>query len=167
MKLVANLPYQVATPLLMNLLIDYPRVRRLCFTVQREVGDRLGAEPGSKDYGPLSIITKLLGRIEVIAKLPPHVFWPRPTVESVMMRMDVRGALTGDLAPGDGDRAWVGRLARFVRGVFDHRRKTLRGALRKVVEPQDVARICADFDGTRRPESFEPADWPKMFRLVE
>ena len=65
-KLVANLPYQIATPLIMNLLVDYPQMTTLCFTVQAEVGGRLTAKPETKAFGPLSIITQCLSQIETI-----------------------------------------------------------------------------------------------------
>ena len=77
-KLVANLPYQIATPLVMNLVLDHPEVTRLVFTVQREVADRLMACPGTKAYGPVSIVTQLLCKVEIVATLSPDVFWPRP-----------------------------------------------------------------------------------------
>lgn len=158
-KLVANLPYQVATPLMMNLLIDYPEVRRLCFTVQAEVGDRITARPGCKDYGPLSIVSQLWCEIQTIARIPPQAFWPRPAVQSLMIRMDVRDrplAKSVELA----------EFARLLRGVFDHRRKTLRAALGYVVDEPTRARIGSAFDATRRPESFSVDEWVQIFNLV-
>ena len=88
-KLVANLPYQVATPVVMNLLVQYPGVRRLCFTVQAEVGERILAGPGTKAYGPLSIVTQSLCRAEQLARVPATAFWPVPKVESVLLRLKV------------------------------------------------------------------------------
>lgn len=88
-KLVANLPYSVVTPLVMNLLVDEPMVRRLVFTVQAEVGERLTAQPGSKAYGPLSIMAQGLCRIRVVARVSARSFWPRPAIDSLMLRMDV------------------------------------------------------------------------------
>lgn len=88
-KLVANLPYSVVTPLVMNLLVDEPVVRRLVFTVQAEVGERLTAQPGSKAYGPLSILAQGLCRIKIIARVSARSFWPRPAIDSLMLRMDV------------------------------------------------------------------------------
>ena len=158
-KLVANLPYQVATPLVMNLLLDHPAVRRLCFTVQREVGERITAPPGCKAYGPLSITTQALCRVQTIAKLSPEVFWPRPTVDSVMIRMDRRD--DPPLSPDE-----VHHFVTLVRGVFDHRRKTMRSAMKSVVEDEARERICGAFDATRRPESFSVAEWLAIHRLA-
>jgi len=188
-KLVSNLPYQVATPLVMNLLVDYPEVTRLCFTVQEEVGERLVAGPCCKAYGPLSIVSQAMCEVETIAHLPAHVFWPRPGVDSVMIRMDRRphsgsaGAvprpMTGNVhrnsrphavgrrpeplvEPGD-----AGPFSRFVRQVFDHRRKTLRSALAYVLDEAVCARAAQAFDLTRRPESLSVEEWKALFALCQ
>ena len=158
-KLVANLPYQVATPLVMNLLVDYPQVRRLCFSVQAEVGERMVARAGSKAYGPLSVVGQCLADVEIVADLPASVFWPRPAVKSVMIRMQVHDG------PFE-DRSVVQGFAGFVRGVFDHRRKTLRKALGYVVEDALRDAVCSRFDGMRRPESFEIGEWVRMWSCV-
>jgi 16S rRNA (adenine1518-N6/adenine1519-N6)-dimethyltransferase len=175
-KLVANLPYQVATPLIMNLLVDFPHVRRLCFTVQAEVGERITAEPGTKDFGPLSILCQSLCTITTIARIGPQCFWPVPHVDSVMLRLDVRERplIPRDELPG---------FASFVRSVFDHRRKQLRTALKYVatlradvaqVFDRDVApvfnrraeRLPPAFDLSRRPEELAIDEWLTLFRTL-
>lgn len=158
-KLVANLPYQVATPLVMNLLVDYPRVRRLCFTVQAEVGERLVASAGSKTYGPLSVVAQALSRIETVARIPPQAFWPQPAVDSVMLRMDVGASPFPD---SDTARAF----AALVRGAFEHRRKTLRSALGYVLEERERKVLCERWDGNRRPESFRVEEWLQMYLVL-
>ena len=158
-KLVANLPYQAATPLVMNLLQDYPQVRRLCFTVQAEVGERITAGPNCKAYGPLSVISQLLCEIQTVARLPPEAFWPRPSVSSVMLRMD---AVKTPFA----DRQELRRFAALVHGTFEHRRKTLRSALAYCVDDATRDRVCQNFDATRRPESFTPGEWLKICSSV-
>lgn len=158
-KLVANLPYQVATPLVMNLLVDYPAVRRLCFTVQAEVGERITAPAGCKAYGPLSITSQTLCRIETIARLGPDVFWPRPAVDSVMLRMDV---LDSPFATAEELHGFV----RLLRGVFDHRRKTLRSALSYVIDGEKLERLAGAFDLTRRPEQVPVEEWPAIHGAV-
>jgi len=158
-KLVANLPYNVATPLVMNLLVDYPQVRRFCFTVQAEVGERISAPPSCKAYGPLSILSQTLCDVRIVGRLGPQYFWPRPAVDSVMMRMDVRAS------PFD-SRDELGDFVNFVRAVFEHRRKTLRSALGYVVE--DVVRdgLCQEFDASRRPEELDVQEWHSLFRRM-
>ena len=155
-KLVANLPYQVATPLVMNLLIDYPQVRRLCFTVQAEVGERITARPGTKAFGPLSITSQLCCRIKTIARIGPKAFWPAPRVDSVMLRMDV-----GENPLGSQDR--LRAFASVVQGVFSHRRKTLRSALGYVLDDTQRERVCQLVDASRRPEALDMRMWIEMF----
>jgi len=155
-KLVANLPYQMATPLVMNLLVDYPQVRRYVFTVQAEVGDRITAEPGTRDYGPLAIIAQLLSDVSTIARIPPEAFWPQPAVHSAMLRMEVKSEPFRD-------RATLHRFVTFLRGVFEHRRKTLRSAVGLLTDAATRDRVCDGVDATRRPESFDRAEWLALF----
>jgi 16S rRNA (adenine1518-N6/adenine1519-N6)-dimethyltransferase len=75
-KLIANLPYNIASPLVVELLIA--GVELLAFTVQKEVADRLKAQANTDDYGPLTVVTQLLGRVEVLRTLRPQAFWPQP-----------------------------------------------------------------------------------------
>jgi len=158
-KLVANLPYQVATPLVMNLLLGFSVIRRLCFTVQAEVGERITSDPGRRSYGPLSILSQALCNIEIVSRIPPSAFWPAPSVESVMIRMDV------------GDSPFAGRddllgFANLVRKAFEHRRKTLRSALGYVLDTQQVKAVCESVDATRRPESFSIDEWIGIHRVA-
>ena len=159
LKLVANLPYDIATPLLMNLVLDYPAVNRFCFTVQAEVGERIAAPAGSKVYGPLSIVAQNLCIVEHVARLGPGAFWPRPKVDSVMLRLDRRAA-----PPIPSEHAK--RFAAFVHGVFEHRRKTLRAALAYVVAENDRDRICAVVNSKLRPEQIEPSQWAGLYRTI-
>ena len=159
LKLVANLPYDVATPLLMNLMIDYPALKRFCFTVQAEVGERIAAPAGSKVYGPLSIIAQNLCAVEPVARLGPGAFWPRPQVDSVMLRLDRREA------PGVPTEV-AKNFAAFVHGVFEHRRKTLRAALAYVLAAADRDRLCNTIDSKLRPEQIDPAQWAQLFRSI-
>jgi len=161
-KLAANLPYNAATPLVMNLLEDFPAVRRLCFTVQAEVAERILSPPGLKTFGPLSILSRLLCDIQTVAHLRPHVFWPAPSVESVMLRMDV----VRDPFPS---RDELHSFATFVRKTFEHRRKTLRSALAYVETDgqsfgeRHAGDALAQFDLKRRPEALSAAEWPALF----
>ncbi len=85
-RLVANLPYNVAAPVMMNLTTGPLVTDSMCVTVQKEVGDRMVAGPGSGNYGVLSVVMAAMGEAQVMRKLKPSVFWPRPEVESVMVR---------------------------------------------------------------------------------
>ncbi len=151
-KLVANLPYQIATPLVMNLLVDYPQVRSLVFTVQAEVGDRVTANPGGKAYGPLAILSQLLAEVSVVARIPPEAFWPRPTIRSVMLKLEVKASPFRDMDT-------LRRFAAFVRGTFEHRRKTIRAAVRLLSNTTTSDKLFESIDATRRPESFTLSEW--------
>jgi 16S rRNA (adenine1518-N6/adenine1519-N6)-dimethyltransferase len=123
LKLVANLPYNVATPIIGNLLV-HPELRpeRIVATIQLELAQRMMAEPGSDDYGALSVLVRALTDVSLVRTLRPSVFWPRPKVDSAIIC----------LIPNEAKRAEVGDLAWFhsvVRRVFLHRRKNLRRVL--------------------------------------
>jgi 16S rRNA (adenine1518-N6/adenine1519-N6)-dimethyltransferase len=121
-KLVANLPYAVATPVISNLLsCDLPP-SSMTVTIQKELADRIVAAPRSKDYGSLSVWVQGQCNANVVRELAASVFWPRPKVTSAIVQITLdptRRAALGDL----------GWFQQFVRGVFLHRRKLLRKAL--------------------------------------
>ncbi len=117
------------------------------------------ASPGGKTYGPLAIMSQLLTHVDTIAKLPPAVFWPRPTVESVMLRMDL-------VQPPFEDRDSIRGFASLVRSIFDHRRKTLRSALGYIVDEATRDRVCGAVNGARRPEAFGVDEWLAIYDEV-
>jgi 16S rRNA (adenine1518-N6/adenine1519-N6)-dimethyltransferase len=122
LKLVANLPYAVATPVISLLLLDDRPWDRFVVTIQKELADRLLAVPGTKDYGHLSVLSQSLADVELLRELPPTVFWPRPKVWSAFVRIN----------PQPNKRAAIRHLPtffRFTRGVMLHRRKVLRVAM--------------------------------------
>ncbi|MCH2134604.1 MAG: 16S rRNA (adenine(1518)-N(6)/adenine(1519)-N(6))-dimethyltransferase RsmA [Phycisphaerales bacterium] len=114
--LVANLPYQAASPLMIELLLHHPNCQGQHVTIQREVADRLVAAPGTRERGPLGIIASVFGRIERIGDVPPSCFWPQPKVTSAMISIE---PLTVS-SPVDRDR-----FATFVTTLFSSRRKQL------------------------------------------
>ena len=123
LKLVANLPYNIATPIVTNLLV-HPELcpSRLVITIQLELAERMRAEPQQEAYGALSILVQALADCEVVRTLPPTVFWPRPKVDSAIVLIvpqpEKRAAIT--------DIPWFHQV---VRQVFLHRRKNLRRVL--------------------------------------
>ncbi len=120
--LVANLPYNVATPIISNLLRESPAPDRMVVTIQKELGDRITATPGSKDYGALSVWVQSLCNAEVVRVLPPTVFWPRPKVHSSILRLDFSQELR-DKIPD------LEYFHQTVRALFFHRRKFLRSVV--------------------------------------
>ncbi|MCC5786620.1 MAG: ribosomal RNA small subunit methyltransferase A [Phycisphaerales bacterium] len=146
-SLVANLPYSAATPLIMTLLVDHPNCERMCVTIQREVAERLAAAHGSKAYGskaygPISVVAQSCAQVRIVANLPPSCFWPRPEVNSAMVRIDRLGhPLCGDLQG----------LALLSKRLFSSRRKQLGSVLgRNFPFPDGV-------DPGARVESLTPA----------
>jgi 16S rRNA (adenine1518-N6/adenine1519-N6)-dimethyltransferase len=123
LKLVANLPYNVATPIVTNLLV-HPELcpSRLVITIQLELAERLRAEPEHDAYGALSVLVQALADCTIIRTLPPTVFWPRPKVDSAIVLIVPRPEKRAAIA----DLPWFHQV---VRQVFLHRRKNLRGVL--------------------------------------
>lgn len=121
-KVVANLPYNLASPLIIHLLERSLGFVLMVLTVQREVAERLTAVPGSKDYGALSVAVQYRAFASVVGRIPPSGFYPPPEVESAIVRLDVRGRPACAVQ----DEATFFRV---VRAAFAQRRKTLRNAL--------------------------------------
>jgi 16S rRNA (adenine1518-N6/adenine1519-N6)-dimethyltransferase len=119
--LCANLPYNVAVPVVMAVLEAAPTVERLVILVQREVGERLVAGPGDEHYGPASVRVAYRANGELTRRVPPSVFWPRPKVASVLVRLE---RLTSPPVRVEPERLW-----RVVDAGFAERRKTMRSAI--------------------------------------
>ena len=118
--LVANLPYNVAVPVLLHLLEVYPSIRRVLVMVQREVAERLAATPGSKVYGIPSVKASFYGPVRQAGTIGKNVFWPAPKIESGLVRIDCTRPFDEALRP---------RLFALIDAAFAQRRKTLRAAL--------------------------------------
>jgi 16S rRNA (adenine1518-N6/adenine1519-N6)-dimethyltransferase len=116
LKLVANLPYAAATPLVAELVLADPPPERLVFTVQEEVADRLAAAPGTREYGPVGVLVQAVAQVEMLRRLAPSVFWPRPRVWSSMVRIRPRRDLRRRIKD-------LAVFRRVLEGLFIHRRK--------------------------------------------
>lgn len=152
--LVANLPYNVATPLVCDLLDDVPAIDSMLVMVQREVAERFAAPPGSKLYGAVSVKVAHWGAAAVVGVVPASVFVPRPNVESALVRIDRR-------EPPATDR---GLLFALVRTAFGQRRKMLRRSLAGTMPPEVLAGV---FDAARvspeeRPEQLGLDAWVRI-----
>jgi 16S rRNA (adenine1518-N6/adenine1519-N6)-dimethyltransferase len=154
LKLVANLPYAVATPVVTNFLLSALPFERMVVTVQWEIAERLLARPDSKAYGALAVLVQSIAAVELVRKLPPTVFWPRPQVDSAIVC----------IRPDDAKRAHVGdvlRFRHFLRDLYAHRRKNLRGALlalpgeRRPKAEVDQKLAELGLDGTTRAEDLD------------
>jgi 16S rRNA (adenine1518-N6/adenine1519-N6)-dimethyltransferase len=144
-KLIANLPYNIASPLVVELLIA--GVELLAFTVQKEVADRLKAAANSDDYGPLTVIVQLLGQVEVMRTLPPQAFWPQPKIDSSLVRI-IRHDRIGP------ERAAV--FSPFLTQLFSARRKTLRKAMTNAGYDAETVLAKLGIDPQLRPEVLTP-----------
>lgn len=118
-KLAANLPYNIATPVIANLLRSEVIPTTMSVTIQKELADRITARPRSKDYGSLSVWVQSMADAELVRVMPPHVFWPRPKVDSAILKIVYRPEKAAAIPDIDFFYA-------FVRAMFFHRRKFLR-----------------------------------------
>lgn len=153
-KLVANLPYVIATPLISNLLIARADIERMVVMVQWEIAERLRAAPSTKDYNALSVLVQSVADVEVIRKVLPTNFYPRPKVDSAIVL----------IRPNAEKRAKVGDVPRFrafLRDLYVHRRKNLRQALsgwpggRRDKAEVDAKLAALGIDGTLRSETLD------------
>jgi len=122
LKIVANLPYYITTPVVMTLLESGIRVKTMVFMVQKEVADRMRANPGGKDYGALSVAVQYYSKPSVVMEVPPQSFIPQPDVNSTVIKLDVYEKPPVELLDKD-------QFFRVVKAAFGQRRKTLVNAL--------------------------------------
>jgi 16S rRNA (adenine1518-N6/adenine1519-N6)-dimethyltransferase len=149
--IVANLPYAVATPVIMRSIEELPTVQTWTVMVQREIADRLRAEPRTKAYGVPSVLAQLACRVEMLRAVDRRVFKPPPRVDSALLRLERIAEW-----PGDG-------VARLVRAAFAHRRKALaRSVATAGVEPRQrvlEALAAMGMKPTARAEELEPQEF--------
>ena len=154
-SLVANLPYNVATPLVMRTLVEVPAVDHLLFMVQREVGERMAAHVGHPAYGSVSVRVAYFAEATLAGRVPASVFIPRPKVESVLVRMVRRAAPAVDPSVVSYER-----LALVVKAGFGQRRKMLRRSLAGVVEFEAFER--AGIRPEARAEELSVEEWGRL-----
>lgn len=154
-NLVANLPYNVATPLVVRVLEEAPQIERLLVMVQREVGERLAAGPGDEAYGAVSVKVAYWATARVVGRVPPTVFVPRPSVDSALVAIERRSGPAVD--PGV---VPYGRLFAVVGAGFAQRRKMLRRSLAGVVAPGAFTE--AGVRPEARAEELDVEDWGRL-----
>jgi 16S rRNA (adenine1518-N6/adenine1519-N6)-dimethyltransferase len=154
--LVANLPYNVATPLVLDLLAQVPAIERMLVMVQLEAGERLAALPGSKAYGIPSVKVALRATARIVGKVGPDVFLPRPRVESALVEIVRRSE--------PATQADESLLVSLVERAFNQRRKMLRRSLAGLVA--DEAFAAAGIDPQDRPERLGVAEWGRLAEAV-
>lgn len=150
-SMVANLPYNVGTPIVLDSLRRVPQITRFVVMVQVEVGERLVARPGSSSYGLPSVVVGIHGRSRVEFKVPPQVFLPPPSVGSAVVVIDRK------TAPATSERA-----IELAAAGFGQRRKMLRSSLASVLDaPSDVL-VEAGIPPTARAEELDPDEWLRL-----
>lgn len=162
-KLVANLPYNIATPVLSNLLLAEHMPIMMVATIQKELADRIVAQPWSKDYGALSVWMQSQCNAEIVRIMPPTVFWPMPKVHSAIVKLTVDPAKRASIPD-------LNYFHQFIRAIFFHRRKFLRAnvvpALKEHLSKEQVDAILAEMNF--QPDTrTEQLDVPTLLALTE
>ena len=147
-RLIANLPYGAASPIMSTLLIDHPNCQGLFVTIQREVADKLVAAPRTKQYGPMALLAWASAQTEWVATAPPTCFWPRPDVTSAMVALRRRSEPFVDDLPA---------FSEFLTRAFRNRRKQLGSVLALKSWPEGV-------DPRTRAEALEPEQIVRLWR---
>lgn len=165
LKMVANLPYVVATPVISNFLLTDLPFTCMVVMVQWELAERMTASPGSKEFNSLTVTIQSLADARIIRRLPPQAFWPQPQVDSAIL----------EIRPNAAKRATIGDIPQFHRFVHDlylHRRKNLRGALWPYYAPV-LSRTQLDallqqngFDPSCRAEDLSVEDHLRLSRVM-
>jgi len=157
-RLVGNLPYNLSSPILFHALDHAAAIRDMHFMLQKEVVDRMAADPGSKVYGRLSVMLQAYCSVSALFKVPPGAFRPPPKVDSAVVR----------LVPHRPERIGIDdprRFADVVRAAFGQRRKTLRNALGGVCTAETIA--AAGIDPQARAEQLAVADFVRLANVVQ
>ena len=158
--LVANLPYNVAVPVLLHLLESFPSIRRVLVMVQLEVADRLAAQPGSKVYGVPSVKAGFYGKVSKAGTIGKNVFWPAPNIESGLVRIDVFEDAPWPITDESRAKVWP-----VIDAAFAQRRKTLRAALSGHFgsgAAAEEALRAADIDPKQRGEKLAVEDFVRL-----
>ncbi len=162
LKLVSNLPYNIATPLLLKIFRELPGLTSMVITVQRELAERYLSSPGSKSYGATTVKLNYYCQVQRILNLPPSVFYPPPRVYSCLLRLDRRRDL---LVQVDDPQ----RFFQLIDAAFAQRRKTLANSLSSAYEvslaSNEVARVVEGlgWDATTRAENLTLEDFAKLY----
>ncbi len=153
LRVVGNLPYNISTPLIFHLLDNAALIRDMHFMLQKEVVERLAAEPGGGDWGRLSIMVQYHCRVEHLFNVGPGAFNPAPKVDSAIVRLVPHDVLP---FPAKDHRL----LERVVREAFNQRRKTLRNTLKGLLNSTEIE--AAGVDGGLRPEQLDLAAFVRL-----
>lgn len=157
LRIIGNLPYNISTAVLFLLLENRNVIRDMHFMLQKEVVDRIAAQPGGRVYGRLSVMIQTYFKVTPLFLVPSHAFSPSPKVESAILR----------LLPDDQYSTHIKDHASYrslIRQAFSQRRKTLRNTLKKICTPEQI--MAADIDPGQRAEALSVEDYLRLHRLI-
>ena len=157
-KIIANLPYNVGTPLLIRWLTQASSLENMTLMFQREVADRIAAQPGDAAYGRLSILANWRCRTRKLFNVPARAFTPPPNVESAVVSLTPHAS-----APYPADQH---ALERVTAAAFGQRRKMLRGALKTLAVDPAALLAAAEIDPTRRAETLDISEFASLARAL-
>ena len=155
-KMVANLPYNIATPLIVTLLENAPEIQSIFVMVQLEVGERFAASPKSKAYGIPSVKAQYWAETKVLGKVSPNVFLPIPKVDSAILQIIRK--------PSPPEVNYT-NFSRLIQTAFQHRRKMIRKSLSTLIPVSNFT--IAEISPQSRPEELSVADWVKLTNTLE
>src|SRR6185312_8518506 len=156
LRIAGNLPYYISSPILFHCVEHAAAIEDMHFMLQKEVVDRMAAEPGSKVYGRLSVMLQLACRVEPLFDVPPASFRPPPKVDSAVVRLEpIPAHELHDARPE--------HLHAVVKAAFGQRRKTLANALKQLLDSDAIRR--ADVDPRARAETLAPADFVRLAKV--
>ncbi|MFC4765218.1 16S rRNA (adenine(1518)-N(6)/adenine(1519)-N(6))-dimethyltransferase RsmA [Dyella koreensis] len=157
LRIAGNLPYYISSPILFHCVEHAAAIQDMHFMLQKEVVDRMAAEPGSKVYGRLSVMLQLACRVEPLFTVPPGAFRPPPKVDSAVVRLI-------PLSPEQRHDADPARVHAVVKAAFAQRRKTLSNALRQLMDSDAIK--TADVDPKARAETLAPLDFVRLAKVL-
>ncbi len=157
LRVVGNLPYNISTPLIFHLLSYHHQIHDMHFMLQKEVVDRMTAQPGDKAYGRLGIMTQYYCQVVNLFPVPPTCFRPQPKVDSAIVRLIPHKTLPHPATD-------IKLFKQLVNTAFQQRRKTLRNALKQMVAQEHLEAL--DIDTSRRPETLSLADFVDIANLL-
>ncbi|EHL32460.1 16S rRNA (adenine(1518)-N(6)/adenine(1519)-N(6))-dimethyltransferase RsmA [Legionella drancourtii] len=157
LRVIGNLPYNISTPLLIHLLRFAPFIEDMHFMLQKEVVERMAAQPGTKDYGRLTVMLQYHCDVDYLFAVPPEAFEPRPKVDSAVVRL-----VPYEKSPFES--VAVEQLERLVASAFAMRRKTLNNNLKGIISAEQL--LDLGIDGGRRPEQISVAEYVQLAKFV-
>jgi len=155
--IIGNLPYHITSPIIFKILDNFSLFRQAVVMVQKEVGERIASAPGSKVYGILSVLCQFYARVEYLFTVPAHLFYPKPKVDSGVLRFTFLPEAEMQVADPQLFRT-------IVRHSFGQRRKMLRNTLSNLFSSDILAKL--DFDFSRRPETFSVEEFVNLTNQI-